>query len=156
MKKEKTDIDFRYIEKLEKHIENAKSSTKYSSDRFDILIVTISTTALVVTIGSIKNFLGGTEAINTGLLKTSWLLFVITIIANLTSQLSAYYAHKYDIKVTQNIIRKERDKPEKGNQNKYNKLYSRYDKTTHFLNLLSMGTLFTAIIIITIFYSKNI
>jgi ATP/ADP translocase len=156
MKKVKKDIDTDYIERLEKHIENAQSSTKYSSDRFDILIVTISTTALIVTIGSVKNFIGEDETINLGLLKASWLLFVITIIANLLSQLTSYYAHKYDIKVTRNIIRKEKGKPLKGNQNWNFKICAYLSNSTQILNLISIATLIAAIITIVKFYSKNI
>jgi hypothetical protein len=89
MKEKKNITNDRYITKLEKHLENSVSSAKYSSDRFDVLIVTTSTSSLIVTIGFVKNIIGESENLDTTLLKVSWLLLVITIIANLSSQLSA-------------------------------------------------------------------
>lgn len=147
----------RYIAKLEDHYISAKASERYSSDRFDILIISISTTALILTMSFSNNFSSESATItNTGLLKVSWLLFVVTIISNLSSQLSAFYSHRYDAKVTQNLIRLQRGKAEKGNQDKFKCWCLFYGKTTVFLNLLSFATLFSAIICILIFYSKNI
>jgi len=146
----------RYIAKLEDHYVSAKSSERYSSDRFDILIISISTAALILTMSFSENLIGESSNVGTGLLKVSWLLFVVTIILNLSSQLSSFYAHRYDAKVTKNIIRRQRGKPEKGNQSKFECLYSLFSKSTNTLNLVSFATLFSAIICILIFYSKTI
>lgn len=146
----------RYLRKLETHLENAESSAKYSSDRFDILIVTISSTALVTTIGFAKYFLSEIENVNTNLLKVGWLLFVITVISNLLSQLSAYYSHIYDAKATNNLIRIERQKEPKGNKEKIEAICNRLSCLTTFLNHLSLVTLIAGIIIIVLFFSNNI
>ena len=156
MKKEKENINERYLQKLEKHLENSQASAKYSSDRFDILIVAISSSALIVTIGFVKNLIGDSNSVDTTLLKTSWLLFVMTIIVNLTSQLSAFYSHKYDYKVTRNLIRIERKKNVIGNQKLFEKICSKLNWTTQALNIISFITLFAAIIVMVLFYSKNI
>ncbi len=155
MKENKPEISNRYLDKLEKHLETSKDSAKYASDRFDILIVTISTTALVVTIGFVNNLIGKND-VDTSLLKFSWLLFVVTIITNLTSQLTSYYSHKTEEKITRNLIRIERNKEPIGKQNELEILSNRLDKTTQILNIISFITLFIAIIVIVIFYSKNI
>jgi len=146
----------RYVKKLETHLENAKSSAKYSSDRFDILIITISSTALVTTIGFAKYFLSETKSVDTNLLKLGWLLFVCTIITNLFSQLSAYYSHVYDVKVTNNLIRIERGKEPKGDQAKFEKYCNGLSLTTTIFNHVSLGTLILGIIVIVIFFSNNI
>lgn len=156
MGKQKIKVDERYISKLEKHIEDSQASAKYSSDRFDILIITISTSALIVSIGFIKNLIGDAVQLDTSLLKLSWLLFVLTIIANLISQLSAYYSHVYDCKVTRNLIRIERNKEIKGNQVRFEEICANLNKTTQMLNISSFITLCAAITILVIFYSKNI
>lgn len=146
----------RYIRKLETHLEDAKSSAKYSSDRFDILIITISSTALVTTIGFARYFLGEIENVNTNLLKVGWLLFVITIISNLLSQLSAYYSHIYDVKATTNLIRIEREKEPKGNKEKIETICNRLSSLTTYLNHASLATLIVGIIVIVLFFSNNI
>lgn len=156
MKNRKQDTNSRYIDKLEKHMEKSNDSAKYASDRFDVLIVTISTTALVITIGFVKNFIGDDELIDTSLLKTSWLFFVITIIANLTSQLTSYYSHKMESKITRNLIRIERNKEPFGNQIRLDIISRVLDITTQILNAISFVTLFIAIIVIVVFYSNNI
>src|SRR5690606_19632229 len=115
----KTPPDERYLGNLEKHIERAQEAEKYSADRFDILLISLSSTALALSIGFVNNVVPDLKATDTSLLKTSWLLFVLTLISNLTSQVSGYYAHVYDIKTTRNIIREERGKNHKGNQKKF-------------------------------------
>lgn len=155
MKEKKPEINNRYIEKLAKHLERTKDSAKYASDRFDILIVTISTTALVITIGFVKNLIGEND-VDTSLLKLSWLFFVVTIFTNLTSQLTSYYSHRTEEKIIRNLIRIERKKEPIGKQNKFETLSSRLDNATQILNIISFITMFLAIILIVIFYSKNI
>lgn len=155
MKGNKTETNNRYVENLEKHLDRTRDSSKYASDRFDILIVTISTTALVVTLGSVNNLIGKNE-VDTSLLKISWLLFVVTIITNLTSQLTSYYSHRTEEKITRNLIRIERNKDPLGKQDYLERLSSRLNNATQIFNMTSFITLFLAIIVIVIFYSKNI
>ena len=49
------DIHDRRLSKLEKHVEFAKGSSKYSSDRFDILIISLATSSLILSIGFAKD-----------------------------------------------------------------------------------------------------
>lgn len=156
MNGDKEEINHRYINNLEVHRENSLKSMRYSSDRFDILVVSISTTALAVTIGSIRNFIGDSVNVDTCLLKLSWLFFVLTIIFNLGSQITAYYSHKNEAKIAKNLIRQERKKDSKGDQNDLERKHKRWNCGTQWLNILSFITLCTGIIIIVIFYSKNV
>lgn len=103
----------RYLNKLEKHAENAGEAAKYSADRFDILIISLSTTGLVFSISILNN-----ETLNPdiGYLQISWILFAIAVITNLFSQITSYHAHKFDLKATQNLIRETRGKSLKSDQ----------------------------------------
>lgn len=148
--------DERYLSNLEKHIERAKEAQKYSADRFDILLISLSSTALALSIGFVNNVVPDLKATDTSLLKTSWLLFVVTLISNLTSQVSGYYAHVYDIKTTRNLIRAERGKNQKGNQKKFETYCSNLNNTTNVLNAISLLCLFGGIITIVSFFSRII
>ena len=146
----------RYINKLEKHIEQAKDSAKYSLDRFDILIISLSTCSLIFSIGFVKDIIPNLNDINTTLLKLAWLFFLISLIANLISQVSGYYANKYDIKITQNIIREKRNKKMKGNQNLYKQICKYLNYATIWLNGLSLILLISGLIALIVFFHKYI
>lgn len=146
----------RYLNKLEKHVEFSKEASKYSSDRFDILLISLSTSALVLSIGFVKNVIPNLKEIDTSLLKTSWLLFVIALIANLISQVTGFYSHKYDIKVTINLIRDERGNLPKGDQRSFKFYCEILNKTTLTLNGISLLTLLSGVIVLVLFFSNNI
>lgn len=150
------EIHDRYLSKLEKHIELANESLKYSSDRFDILIISLSSSALVLTIGFVKDIIPNLDEINASLLKISWLMFLIALVTNLVSQVSGYYANKYDIKVTKNLIRKERGKLVKGDQDKLDIICSRLNKMTTILNGSSLVLLISGIVTSVVFFYYNI
>lgn len=146
----------RYIDKLEKHVEFARDASKYSSDRFDILIISLSTSALILSIGFVKNVITNLNDVDTLLLKASWLFFVIALVSNLISQVTGYYANKIDIKVTKNLIREERGKSMKGNQVAYERNCKILNIITLLLNALSLLLLITGIVILVKFFSENI
>lgn len=146
----------RYIDMLEEHCKSAKLSARYSSDRLDVMIVVISTTALIISMGFANEF-GGKDLPNGALyLKISWILFALTIIANLFSQLTALYSHTYEAKAARNEIRVERGKKEKGCQKKNNSKSSKYGTATSAFNMISFFSLSAAIICMLIFYIKYI
>lgn len=146
----------RYIEKLEKHISLAKDSARYSSDRFDILLISLSTSALVLSIGFVNKVIPNLIGINTFLLKTSWLLFVITLVSNLVSQVTGYFSNQFDVEVTRNLIREERGKQVVGNQKAKIKYCNFLDRLTLILNAISLFSLVFGIILLVLFFSRNI
>lgn len=146
----------RYLNKLEKHIEKAKEASRYSSDRFDILLISLSTSALVLSIGFVKNIFPDLGCINTSMLKTSWLLFVLCLLSNLISQVSGYYAHQFDIKVNINKIRLERGNEPRGKQKRLKRNLNIFNNVTIWLNGFSLLFLLAGIIIIVLFFSINI
>jgi hypothetical protein len=146
----------RFIKKLEIHIENTRSNLKYSLDRFDILIIALSSGGLVFSMGFIKDIISPEVETNFLLLKIAWILFGSSIISNLLSQVTGYFANKLEIRITKNIIRQEREKPIKGNKEKdeCNKKIVNY--LTYFLNGTSLVLLIGAVILLIIFLSTNL
>ena len=148
--------DKKFIDKLESHIEKANSNLKYSIDRFDILIISISSGGLVLSMGFVKDLLSDKINIDFTLLKISWILFAFSIVFNLISQVTGYYANKYDIMVTKNIIRKEKEKPIIGNQDKLESQEKHMNNSTMILNATSLISLILGIAIMVVFMSINL
>lgn len=146
----------RYLEKLEKHKEDSRISAKYSSDRFDILIISLSTMSLILSIGFIKDFVKGNECIDLTLIKLAWFVFSASIISNLISQITGYFTNIYEIKIDTNLIREEREKKMKGENNSFIKISNLLNISTLILNGFSFLGLIIGIILITIFFVNNI
>lgn len=154
--KDKKESRDRYIKKLEKHLDSTKENVRYSSDRFDILIISLSTSALILSIGFVKDLIKNFDEIDTGSLKTSWLFFIIALVSNLISQVTGYFASSYDIKVTDSLISEERgNKPDK-NFNKNEKYCNSLNYSTLTLNLVSLLCFIVGVIILVQFISNNI
>jgi len=146
----------RFIKNLEKHIDNTNQNLKYSLDRFDILIISLSSGGLIFSMGFVKDILSSDTEINYILLKISWILFGGSIISNLLSQVTGYFANSLEIKISKNIIRQERGKSFKGDQNKFEKNHRRYNSLTKYLNGSSLTFLIGAVILLIIFVSINL
>jgi hypothetical protein len=151
-----TDKNERYVSKMEKHIEKASEAMKYSSDRFDILIISLATGALVLSVGSSSGLLSKIPKLDTSFLKFAWLMMVCSILSNLISQISGYFANEKDIQVSNNLIRLKRGKQMTGNQDNLKRWCSTFNRATLVLNGLSMVLLIVGMIFLVTFYSKNI
>lgn len=141
----------RYIQNLETHIEKTESNLKYSLDRFDILIISISSGGLVFSMGYVKDILSKSMQDDFSLLKISWVFFGTSIILNLLSQVTSYYANKNEILISRNIIRQERNKPMAGSQSKLECAKRMFNFLTNSFNFLSLLLLISAIIVLIVF-----
>ncbi|NQU32407.1 MAG: hypothetical protein HQ521_04165, partial [Bacteroidetes bacterium] len=108
-------IDKKYIKRLQTYVETTQKAVDYSIERFDILIISLSTGGLVLSIGFVKDIIGDYSKVNTILLKITWLLFACSLIMNLLSQATGYFANRLDLKITRDIIRTEEGKESKIN-----------------------------------------
>lgn len=150
-----SDKNKEYIKKLEEYAESTKKSIDYSVERFDILIISLSTSGLILSIGFVKDILKNFEKINTSLLKDSWLLFTLALIMNLLSQVSGYYANLLDLKITNDIIDVKNGKTSFMNQTCAECKKSALNNCTQTLNGLSLLSLLVAIIVLIYFISNN-
>ncbi len=154
--KSKKKVKKRYIANLEKHIEAQRDSVRYSVDRFDILIDSLSTGCLIFSMGFADNIVQDIDTADTSNLKTSWLLFAICLIANLISQVTGYYANKLEIRISKNLIRIERGKDVVGNQKRLECWSGALDSTTTFLNAISLLSFIGGIIALVRFSGANL
>jgi hypothetical protein len=145
----------RYLEKLENYVVACKESQRYSSDRFDILIISLSTTALILSVGFTKNLFPDLANLSTGILKTSWLLYVLSICSNLISQITSYYGVKYDVRCVKSEIEFELGNGHDTEYLKFERLCKRFGACTEVLNFSSLLLFIFATGILMNFLSTN-
>ncbi|MEM1260479.1 MAG: hypothetical protein AAGH81_18285 [Bacteroidota bacterium] len=150
MKKE----DKEHLVALKEYLTKAEGRVKYALERFDILIISLSSGGLVLALNLFKNFQD--VCIDKHFLKLSWLFFSLALIINLLSQVTGYLANKYDIKGTRNEIYKIEKKDLLGNQKWIDEYQNISDFLTKWLNILSFFTLATGIILMVLFINLKI
>jgi hypothetical protein len=154
--KTKEDDNERDIRNLENHIENTRANINYSLDRFDILIITLSSGGLVFSMGFIKDIIPKDVVVDYTLLKIAWISFGAAIIANFLSQITGYLANKYEKRIAKNRIREKKGNDIIGNQENYKRYKKINNFLTNLLNLISLILLTNAIILLIIFMSINL
>lgn len=82
-----------HINNLNEYIKTAESRAKYSLERFDILIITLSSGGIALSMSFFENF----KEINKTQVYIGCVFFAIAVIINLLSQITGYYANRFDI-----------------------------------------------------------
>jgi hypothetical protein len=89
--KEEPKIDKEWQDKIEK-------IRDYSEKEFDRLIVYLSSGALILTIGFVKNIISISECTDTTLLKLSWICFAFSLLFMLTSHKVSIHSMNLELK----------------------------------------------------------
>jgi len=144
--------DKRYIEKLQAHLVTAESKKRYSIERFDILIISLSSGGLVLSSGFFKDF----PYTDKSLLELAWIFFSLALITNLSSQGTGYYANKNDIDCTRQIIEEIEGVLDNDNREAYDKAKAKYTLWTNNLNKISFLFLTVAIILLIFFITISL
>jgi len=155
-KAEEEENKLRYIEKLEAHIKTTEGAVTYSLDRFDVLVISLASGGLTLSMGFVKNMFDDFSKVDLTFLKLSWVLFSISLVVNLLSQVTGYFVNKYEIQISKNIIRIKREKDPRGNQSIKERYKSIFDILTHAFNLISLLTLIFGIILMVLFTYINL
>lgn len=140
-----------YITALKEYLEKAETRLKYSLERFDILIISLSSGGLVLGATLFERFPDAEK----NLINLSWIFFSSALIINLLSQVTGYLANKYDIKCTNNIINEIKGECMEGNQKKIEFIQNIFNFLTKWLNIFSFIFLSTGIILLTIFINTK-
>lgn len=89
-----------YIKTLEDWLDDRKKDLHYSQVQFDKLIIMLSSGALVLTIGFVRDIVVITEKTDTSLLKNCWYIFAAALISNLIAQVCSFGANNIEIQRT--------------------------------------------------------
>lgn len=146
--------DKEHISDLKEYLTKAEERVKYSLERFDILVISLSSGGLVLALNLFKNFQD--SLINKSFIKFSWLFFSLALIINLSSQVTGYLANKYDIKGTKNDIYEIEGKKTVGNQKWIDRYQNISDFLTKWFNILSFVSLTIGITLLTLFINFQI
>jgi len=110
---------------------------EYSSEQFDKLLVYLSSGALVLTLGFVKDIVKISEETNKSLLIASWSLYALSLLLILFSHKSSIISMDYEL-------------------NQKSKKSDLFDIITEVLNWSSTITLLAGIITFILFVYKNI
>ena len=143
-----------HLSDLKSYLLKAEERVKYSLERFDILIISLSSGGLVLALNLFKNFQN--NCIDKNLLSLSWLFFSLALIINLLSQVTGYLANKYDIKGTRNEIYEIEKKSTNGNPKWIERYQNISDFLTKWLNISSFLSLATGIILLILFINLKV
>ncbi|MBY8962717.1 hypothetical protein KJK34_08140 [Flavobacterium sp. D11R37] len=144
------DKTLKLIERYQKHIDETNKIAEYAVNRFDILVISLSTAALGFSISFKKDF-DGVDACDLTL-KFAWLFLILCIISNLLSQVSSYYSCKYEVLFHKNKIRLKENKEANGDQKKIDLLCSFCNSATNLLNGISLFSIIVGKILLLIFF----
>jgi hypothetical protein len=139
--------DKRYIQALKKYNISAEGRVKYSLERFDILIISLSSGGLALSASLYENF----ENPDKTFINIAWIFFSASLIINLLSQITGYKANKLDIECTEILIEEIKGKKEKDSHRKLDCQKEVYNSLTSGFNVLSFLSLTTAIMLIILF-----
>ncbi len=141
----------KHIDNLNEYIKSAENRAKYSLERFDILIISLSSGGIALSMSFFENF----KEINKTYVYVGCIFFAIAVIINLLSQGTGYYANRFDIKYS---IQEVRELEKKEFESDYQK-YDCYKKVFDFItNLFNISSLVSFIIGMTyiILFIKNL
>lgn len=128
-KVKETDEDNQYRNQLYEALD-------YSENQFDKQLTYLSSGALILSIGFVKDIVDINVNTNKTGLIFSWVMFALSLLSNLLSHLSSIYSMRNELK-------------------DFNKLSERFDSTTQILNFISVISLIMGIILFIQFVYKN-
>lgn len=142
------------ISELKEYLLKAESRVKYSLERFDILIISLSSGGLILALNVYEKFKN--QNIDKDLVTTAWMFFSISLMVNLLSQVTGYLANKYDIRVTRIIIKEIESREVQESQKTLQCYQDISDFFTKWLNIISFFSLVIGITLLIIFMNFKI
>ena len=139
-----------HVQKLNVYIDKAKTREKYALERFDILIISLSSGGIALSVTFFEKF----ECINKSNVFVACIFFSIALIINLFSQVTGYYANNYDIKYTLEEIRELEEKEFFKNYKVYDRFKNVFNYLTTIFNLISLISFIVGMIFLILFINN--
>jgi hypothetical protein len=139
-----------HISNLNEYIKTAESRAKYSLERFDILIITLSSGGIALSMSFFENFI----EINKTQVYIGCVFFALAVIINLLSQVTGYYANRFDIKYSIQEVREIEKKEFESDYEKYDCYKKIFDFITTLFNIISLLIFITGMTFIILFITK--
>lgn len=140
-----------------RHRERTLEHKWYAIGRMDLLIISISGGGLYIVFEILKFLKTSNLTVDTELLKISGIAFTTAIVINFLSQLSGYYANKYEARWARMKISETRNQPfDKNEMLKVDLVVDFFNKVVSIANGISILALVAGVIILTIFNYANL
>lgn len=141
----------KYLNELKEYLISALARAKYSMERFDILIITLSSGGIALSMNFFENY----KTIDKTMVYNGCVFFALALIINLVSQVTGYNANRYDIKFVREEIRELEKKVYVVDYDKYDSYKKLFNFLTKLFNIISLISFIIGIIFIVLFM-KNL
>jgi hypothetical protein len=148
--KELSDHDILYLDELKEYLVKLEQTKLYSIQRFDIIVLVISTSGIFLLINLIGTLHKELPECVLIFLKISISVFALSIVSNLASQKFAYFSSENHRKICEEKIYNLKYKSERSKHKKEEKRAEYQSRLVYILNVISLVSLVVAIIISTI------
>lgn len=131
------------VDNIEKRKQMSFTNWCYSIQRIDLLIITVSGGGEYVILEALKFSLNSVKPMsNLSLLKVSGILFIITILLNIYSQVSGKWANHHDIKMcSEKLLPQPRTREQQDKIKNHDQRAEDLSKYTDWMNTASLVTM---------------
>ena len=143
--------DKKHLKELKEYLITALARVKYSIERFDVLIITLSSGGIALSMSFFENY----KSVDKTMVYNGCVFFAFALIINLVSQVTGYYANKYDIKYVREEIRELEKKVYVEDYKKYDCYKNVFNFMTNLFNASSLISFIIGMIYIVLFI-KNL
>lgn len=145
----------RRLKRFEKFQSESAKQRHYSIQRFDLLIIAIGTTGIVIGLNILKFFHESADSFPDGgyvLLKIASGVFTFSIVVNFISQLTSHRAFlKDEYWAQQNVFKIEKDKDfDETKMKRYGTVATRWHRFTKICNRLATFTIIVGIVLLSL------
>lgn len=148
--------DEAYIKRKKECIAELDKDENYAIEKFDTLIISLSSGGLVFSVGFIKDVIKNFHQVDLLWLKICWIGFGLSLILNLLSHVTSFYSNRFEKKALKNAIKKKQNKPIKQEPKRSEKISDIFNSGTTVLNGLSLLSFLTAVTTLVYFIYSNV
>ncbi|MCE7044658.1 hypothetical protein [Dyadobacter sp. CY312] len=151
-----TKEDNDYIQRKKDCIADLLKDENYAIEKFDSLIISLSSGGLVFSIGFIKDVIKDFHKIDLLWLKVCWICFGLSLILNLISHVTSFYSNRFEKKALKLAIKKRQSKIIKQDPKQPERISDIFNSGTMALNGLSLLSFLTAVVTLVYFIYSNV
>lgn len=151
------------IKKKQDKITGLDKDEDYAVEKFDTLIVSLSSGGLVFSVGFVKDIIKNFKTVDLLWLKICWICFALALVGNIFSQVTGYFSNRYEkralrthIKILEDInIEQEKGSVLRRRIKRFEMVSDKFDSSTTLLNAVCLFSFAIAVISLIYFiYSK--
>lgn len=150
------------IKSINVKIDSLKKDEDYAVEKFDTLIVSLSSGGLVFSVGFVKDVIKDFHKVDLLWLKVCWIFFTLSLICSLISHVTGYHSNRYERRALKCKIKKHKGETVINNIDildvicNFENLSDRFNNLTLWLNGICIVALSIAISTLVYFIYSNV